>query len=362
MKIYFASLLILISVCTSRAQEKPLNVILLIGDGMGLAQMSTAYFYKENGAPNFSRFPVVGLSQTSSSKEKITDSAAGATAFATGKRTYNGAIGVDDEKDPVETLVERFEERGKMTGVIATSSITHATPASFYAHVESRRKEDEIARQLVSSEVDFFAGGGQRYFSEGVNSDLIKEANKQGITLNFDSLLAPEPLSTGRYGFLLADRGMPAMAEGRGDFLPRATEIAINFLDQEKEGFFLMVEGSQIDWGGHANNADYIIREVIDFDEAVGRALDFAEKDGNTLVIVTADHETGGFSLSSEKKRVPFQGLKNDYHSIAPTFSTDGHSATMVPVLAFGPGAELFSGIYLNTEIHRKIVQLTSGD
>jgi len=343
-------------------QQKPKNVILLIGDGMGAAQMSTAFYYNEKGEPNFARFPITGLVKTSSSKEKITDSAAGATAYSTGKKTYNGAIAVDDNKDELKTLAEVFSEQGKATAVISTSSVTHATPASFYAHVNSRHQEKKIARQLVDSEIDFFAGGGKSFFTEGLlNKNLLEDAKEVGLQIFTDSLRSASELKVGqRYGFLLSEDGMPKMSEDRGDFLPEATELALEFLSKDENGFFLMVEGSQIDWGGHANNADYIIQEVLDFDEAVGKALDFAEKNGNTLVIVTADHETGGFSLSSAKKKVPFQGMRSDYENIKPTFSTGGHSATMVPLLAFGPGSEVFSGIYENVAVHAKIMALLS--
>ena len=144
-----------------------------------------------------------------------------------------------------------------------------------------------------------------------------------------------------KYGFLLADGGMPKMIDGRGSFLYDATALGLSYLKKDKDGFFLMVEGSQIDWGGHSNDEDYLIGEMIDFDIVLGSVLDFAKKDKNTLVIVTADHETGGFTLASDD---------GDYNKIKPSFSTKGHSATMVPVFAYGPGAEKFSGIYENTD------------
>jgi alkaline phosphatase len=145
---------------------------------------------------------------------------------------------------------------------------------------------------------------------------------------------------------------MPKMQEGRGDFLPQATQMAIDHLSQDKDGFFLMVEGSQIDWGGHANDSDYIIEETKDFDQAVTVALDFAEKDGNTLVIVTADHETGGYSLSAAEVR-----KQRDYRHIKPTFSTGGHSASLIPVYAYGPGAANFQGIYQNNDLFKKMLR-----
>ena len=156
-----------------------------------------------------------------------------------------------------------------------------------------------------------------------------------------------------KYGFLLAQESMPRMLEGRGDFLPNATQLALDYFSKSEERFFLMIEGSQVDWGGHANDEDYLVSELIDFDNAIGKALDFAEKDGNTLVIVTADHETGGFTLA------PNEG---DYDDIKGVFSTNGHSATLIPVFAYGPGAELFGGIYENTGFFYKMLEAAKMD
>ncbi len=330
--------------------SKAKNVILLIGDGMGLSQVSSRYYYGE-GEPNFSRFKQVSLIRTSSSKQKITDSAAGATAYACGKKTYNGAIAVDDDTTAIPTLVERVSPRGIATGLLATSSITHATPASFYAHVYSRNEEEVIAEYLVRSEVDFFAGGGVEFFADRKDSlNYLDSLRAYGFGVETSGLKPVE----GKPAYLLADDGMPTMLEDRGDFLPKATEMALEKLSQNEEGFFLMVEGSQIDWGGHANGGEYLINEVIDFDKAIGKALDFAEKEGNTLVVVTADHECGGFSLIAGKR-----GEIPDYRLLDYGFSTGGHSASMVPVFAFGPRAEEFQGIYDNIGIHERILKAT---
>lgn len=339
---------------------KPLSIILMIGDGMGTSQLSSVLFYGDK-EPNFTRFPVVGLSRTSSSSDKITDSAAGATALATGEKTYNGAIGLNRRRRKVETLLEYFAREGKKTGLVVTSSITHATPASFYAHERSRNSENSIARQLVDAPVDFFAGGGQKFFGIGDwYGDLTLDLRNKGFYINTKALDKKLPKNeAGKYGYLLADNGMPKISEGRGDFLSDASKLAIEALKGNEKGFFLMIEGSQIDWGGHANNAPYLISETVDFDKAIGAVLDFAEKDKNTLVIVTADHETGGFTLRGKRKKVPFGGMQTDYDELDPGFSTGGHSATMVPVLAYGPGAEKFSGIYHITDIHKKILELT---
>ncbi len=337
----------------------PKNIILLIGDGMGLTQVSTAFFYQDSST-NFERFPITGLIKTSSSSDKITDSAAGATAFSAGVSTYNGAIGVDADHKPVPTLVELFSQDGWRTGLVATSSITHATPASFYAHVESRNMQEDIAQQLLTSAVDFFAGGGIKFFADRKdNVNYYDSAAAHGFLLDSTALATDRLSPAQRYGYLLAPDGMLRMLDNRGSFLPDATQLAVDYLSLGENGFFLMVEGSQIDWGGHANDAQYIISEVLDFNETLGVALDFAEKDGNTLVVVTADHETGGFALSAAGEQ---SATGSDYNELSGTFSTGGHTATLIPVFAYGPGAAAFSGIYQNTEIFHKIMRLTHPD
>ena len=326
----------------------PKNIILLIADGTGLSQVSAAQFYKE-GPSNYDRFPVVGLIKTSSSNAVITDSAAGATAFACGEKTYNGAIGLDKDSLKVKNIVTIASEKGMQTGVIATSSITHATPASFFAHSKSRNFHEEIAAFLPNSEIDFFAGAGLQYFNKRKDSiNLLEVFKNKGFIIDTLSL---QNSKGDKSGYLLAPKSMPRMLDGRGDFLPKATQLGMDKLSENNKGFFLMVEGSQVDWGGHENNGEYLISELIDFDTTLGTVLDFAEKDGETLVIVTADHETGGFTLSSKEE---------DYNTLEATFSTHGHSATMVPVFAFGPGSENFGGIYENTEIFHKMVLLLS--
>jgi|SRR5690554_323954 len=327
--------------------NKPKNIILLIGDGMGLSQVSSAYFYKREGNPNFDRFTTIGLSKTSSASDLITDSAAGATVFSTGVKTYNNAIGVAVDSTPVPTIMEHLIQRNYSTGIIATSSIQHATPASFYAHVKHRNMYEDITEFIPYSGIDFFAGGGLKFFTNREDGrNLLDESATAGYKIITDFL--PSETSSEKELILLAEDGMPKMQEGRGDFLPRATQLALDKLSRNKDGFFLVVEGSQIDWGGHANDAPYLILELLDFDEVVGVALDFAEQNGETLVIVTADHETGGFTLAGN----------DNYNDLNPVFSTTGHSATMVPVFAIGPGAELFGGIYENNEIYHKMMQL----
>lgn len=340
--------------------KKPKNVILLISDGTGLSQISSAYYYKDS-TPNYSRFENIGLIKTSSSKQDITDSAAGATAFACGIKTYNGAIGVANDSTNVENIIELVSSKNIKTGVIASLAITHATPASFYGHTLSRDSQEKIALQLTQSRVDFFAGGGLKYFNDRTDGqNLLTTFKENQFEINTNSLSDFETIaSSKKVGFLLSKSGMPTMEEGRGNFLSNATELGIQFLNKDNSSFFLMSEGSQIDWGGHANNASWLISELIDFDNLIGKVLDFAEKDGNTLVVVTSDHETGGFTLAAKKKKREDGSEYRDYSEIDPTFSTGGHSAALIPVFAFGPGSEEFKGVYENNDIFHKILEVT---
>ena len=340
---------------------KPTNIIFLIGDGMGLSEVSTGFYFGDQPSV-FIRFREIGLQQTSSASHKVTDSAASGTALSTGTLTYNGAIGVDTAGATLKNITEYVSSLGWSTGVVSTSTISHATPASFYAHAEQRTMEEEIASQLLLSDIDFFAGGGRNRFNNRTDGkDLLSLAPVQGFTIDTTGLAAPGTLRADKkYGFLPAGEGMLPITQGRGDFLPEATALAISHLSQNPKGFFLMVEGSQIDWAGHANDAEYLIGEMLDFEKAIAVALDFAEKDGNTLVVVSADHETGGYALGPEL-RERGQSSYSDYASIQPIFATGQHTATLIPVFAFGPGAERFKGIYKNTAIHDQMKALAGG-
>lgn len=316
---------------------------------MGLSQVSSVFFFPGDSATNFTRFKQLGLINTKPKKDKITDSAAGATAFANGQKSYNGAIGVDLDSMPIENITEILSRSGYSTGVISSSSITHATPACFYAHVQLRSMQKEIGEHLVKSEIDFFAGGGTDWFKENWT-----ELNEQYV-VDTQSLKMDQFDPSKKYGFLMAPDGMPKMSEGRGDFLPRSTQAAIQYFEAVQKPFFLMVEGSQIDWGGHANDGQYIIDEMHDFDRVIGLALDYAEKQGNTIVIVTADHETGGFSLAAKKS----DDGNSPYHEVMTTFSTGGHTSTLIPVFSKGPGEELMDGIYENSDLFHKMLEVS---
>jgi len=342
--------LLLLSACKINhppESKKPLNIILLIGDGMGVAQASVPFYFQEDSSC-FYRFPVVGLAETSSASRPITDSAAGATALSSGVITYSGAIGVDKDSSAVETIVEILSKRGWKTGFVVTSTVQHATPASFYAHANNRNQYEKITEHLVRSEIDFFAGGGIKYFAKRKDSvNYLNLLAERGFTWD-TTTLATELNPTKKYGFLLADDGMPRIDEGRGTYLSDGSRLAIEYFKKSNDPFFLLIEGSQIDWGGHENDAAYLVEEMLDFDKVIGEVMDFAKKDGNTLVIVTADHETGGLALG---------GKNNGYDEISPTFSTTGHTATLIPVFAYGPGADLFNGVYKNTAVFHKMLE-----
>jgi len=320
------------------------NIIFLIGDGMGTSQVY-AGLLANKGESYLKTMPVSGFNKTNSSDNLITDSAAGATAFSIGKKTYNGAIGVYKNEVPKKTILEMAEEKGLGTGLIATCAVTHATPASFIAHQQNRGMQEEIAADFLNTEVDVFIGGGRKYFNQRKDErDLLIELEAKGydVVTSMDSL----QFSKGKKVAALVEDEHPQPAIlGRGDMLSDASNFAMALLKKNKNGFFLMIEGSQIDWGGHDNNVPYIVTEMLDFDQVLGEVLKFAAKDGETLVVVTADHETGGFSVNGG-------GLETGV--VEGKFTTGGHTAVMVPIYAYGPKAELFSGIMENTDIFFK--------
>ncbi len=312
---------------------------------MGLAQI-TAGMYARDNTSVFEQFPVVGLIKTHSSDQLITDSAAGATAFSCGQKTYNGAIAVDSNRLPLRTIFEEGDERGYGTGVVVSSTITHATPAAFYAHDESRNNYEAIAEDLVLSGVDVGIGYGKEQFSARTDArDLLAILNERGFQVQ-DNLEAFDVRKHERQMVLLPGVDPPRANERPKDFLSRGAILAADQLKANREPFLLVVEGSQIDWAGHANDTEYLIGEMLDFEVALESLIRWAEKDGETLVVVTADHETGGLALTDGDL---------DQFSVVGSYSTKNHTAVMVPVFAFGPAATLFSGMYDNTAIYTKL-------
>lgn len=338
-------------------EEAPVNIILMIGDGMGVPQISTA-FYFEDRTSNFERFKSIGFHKSSSTSHWITDSAAGATAFSIGEKTYKRAIGVSADTVPKETILEKLQNKGYKTGLISLTSITHATPASFYAHVKDRDMHEEIAEQLVVSNVDFFAGGGKKYFNQRKDAKnlFLELANRQ---YNVDTLALSKPNASTKNAFILTEEGLPSKIDGRGDFLKEATENALHYFGQANQPFFMMIEGSYIDWGGHAENAEMVISEVSDFDRTLGAVLDFVESHPNTLLVVTADHETGGVSVGKFYETDKESGKKTEVpQKVGVYFNTDQHSGELIPVFAKGKGAHNFQGIYENSEIYHQMMKV----
>jgi len=390
------------------------NVIFLIGDGMGLAHVTlTSYFV---GKPlEMMKMSYSGLAYTYSANSFVTDSAAAGTALATGYKTFNGMLGMTPDGKPVMTLFEAAKKVGKATGVVTTTRVTHATPAAFYAHVKDRDEEKEIARQLVvGTTIDVAFGGGMKHFSE----ELLEKAKANGFTVvtTREELLNLDPSAVKRVLGIFARSHLSYYVDGEDrPSLAEMTGKAIEILSKNEEGFFLMVEGGRIDHAAHGNDVVAMIYDTIEFDEAVKVALEFAKKDGDTLVVVTADHETGGLGLSNGEYAIDVEKLRSyskisieklmkeitpdnfkevikKYYGIdlsdeevealkkafeegeyAPSntigeiisahaligWTTHTHTGIMVPVFAEGPGAEKFTGIMENVEIPKMIAELT---
>ena len=408
------------------------NVIFLIGDGMGPAY-TTAYRYMKDDPKTptkelteFDKY-LVGAQMTyaDDDKQNITDSASAATAMSSGVKTYNNAIAVDKTKVEVETVLERAKKVGKSTGLVATSEITHATPAAFGAHDESRKNMDAIANDYFDEKIngkhkiDVLLGGGLVNFDRK-DRNLTEEFKKAGysyVTNKQDLLKDKNEQILG----LFASGGMDKMID-RSEATPSLedmTNAAIQRLSKNKDGFFLMVEGSQIDWAGHDNDIVAAMSEMEDFEKAFKAAIDFAKKDGHTLVVATADHSTGGLSVGARdeynffvdpikaakrtpdfmaaeiakgagveetlKKYIDLELTKEEIDSVKKAadtkkaveidnaieaifdkrsftgWTTGGHTGEDVNVYAFGPGKEKLSGLIDNTKNADVIFEILGG-
>ena len=328
-------------------RKHPKNIILMIGDGMGLAHVYAGM--TANGGHLFlENFTHCGFSKTYSSDRYVTDSAAGGTALACGTKTYNGAIGVDPDKKSVPNIRELAEKKGLKTGLVATTIITDATPAVFVAHVASRSSLEDIAADFLKTNIDVFIGGGEKNFDERKDKrNLCNELKDKGyqVLYNINDIVK---VKSGKLAGLTAPGDNPVMPE-RGDMLVTATQTAIGLLSQGKKGFFLMVEGSDIDHLAHQNNTPGVVMKSLDFDKAIGAVLKFAASNKQTLIIVTADHETGGMTINDGN-------YKNG--KVTAKFTSGGHTGVAVPVYAFGPGADQFTGFMENTDIAKKMMKL----
>ena len=324
---------------TDGSAKPPKNVILLIGDGTGLAQLYAGYTGNKGSLSIFS-MKNIGISKTSSYDNYITDSAPGSTAFSSGVKTNNRFVGVDHTGARLQLLPEIFIKKGILSGIVTSGDITDATPADFYAHRGARDSSVAIYYDLAVSPVFLAMGAGNKYF----NNDIKSALSKNYVVTNS---IRDQPSNSKSKWIVIDSMADLSMLKGRGPWLENAFQKAIEVLSKNKAGFFLMTEGAQVDYGGHFNKLPYIVEEVIDFDVVITKALQFADKDGETLVIVTADHETGGLTL-----------LDGDYKNgyVSGQFSTNDHTATPVLVFAYGPGSQLFRGVYENTEVFYKIL------
>lgn len=404
---------------TRAAGEPARNVILMIGDGMGSFQRQAAA-QLAGRALEMDQMPVAGAIANPAANWRVTDSAAAATAMATGRKTAIGALSVAPDGTRLETILERARKKGLVTGLIATSSITHATPAAFAAHQVWRDCEAAIASQLLEARVDLMLGGGHGFFIPGSNPgslrrdrrDLIQEFMSRGYCFAEDQGGLEALNALPALGLFAREEMAPALDRdpARQPSVAEMTRKALGLLSAAGHGFFLMVEGSQIDWACHANDPGWAVAEVLAFDQAVSVARQFATVHPGTLVIVVADHETGGMGpgpdyfvnadalrgqkasgkaiaamAAGQRERELIAGLLKQYAGVSDlspaeqalltqaselepainrimsaragiTWSTGSHTGKNVPLTAEGAQSGLFAGYYDNTEIYRKIV------
>ena len=327
--------------------KKVKNVILMIGDGMSLAHMYTAWT-ANRGQLWLENAQHTGLSKTWCTNRLVCDSGSGGTALATGQKTCYHAVGTDPQGNPLTTLCDLAKAKGKSAGIAVTCRLWDATPCDFSCHNLDRDKEQELIGDYPTSGLDYAFGGGAKYFTNRADGrDIFKEleANGYHVSRTWDNLAA---WKSGKVFAVPYDVDTP-LPDERGDLLARASLKGIELLNQNRNGFFMMVEGSQLDDYGHFNQLDLLMKETLDFDQTIGKMMKWAAQDGETLVVVTADHETGGLTLVDGNK---------DEGKVTCCFSTKSHSGVMVPVYAFGPGSEQFSGTMENTDIFKKIKAL----
>ena len=339
--------------CCKKEEPKAKNVIFMIGDGMGISQAYAAHWINGGHLCMMDEAQNITLQQTFSANSKITDSAASGTALATGVKTNNYMVGMTPDSVALESILAQAARNGKATGEVVTVFLQHATPAAFVAHQPDRGMYEEIAMDFLKTTPDVMLGGGVKYFEHRSDSlNLSDSLRARGFDVVY-TLEDAQQSSSDKLLALLAEDYMPTMLEGRGDYLPQAVDLAIKKLNTNKNGFFLMVEGSQIDSRCHANDLPGTIAETIDFDKAVKVAIDFAKADGNTLVVVTADHETGGLALLQKTET-------DDMEHFAGKYSLKSHTGIPVPVYLFGPGAELYETMGDNT-MHKAIMAKVMG-
>ena len=356
----------------SRNVKKAENVIFLIGDGMSISQVSA--YRLVQGGPNsriaVDRFPYSGIVLTHAENAIVTDSASSATAYSTGHKTNNGALGMDSENNELENLTETLDQYGFVSSLLATSEITHATPAAFAAHVDLRWKTDEISAQMIESKVATFLGGGRHFFlpeeMEGKRKDarnLLEEVNASHTLLTTkDEMKDFNDNKLGKVFGLFADEHLRSIDSpdnhssepSLSEMLQFAVKRSGQFINNGCKGFFIMGEGSQVDWAGHSNSLEYLKREMQDLDSAVEWAFNYAKENTDTLVVVTADHETGGL-LIEPANPADYNGNEVKF-SFNTAVGRGTHTGVPVPIYAYGPGAENFTGTLDNTDVYRAMI------
>lgn len=348
----FAALLLSLSVAS--AQEVK-NIIYLIGDGMGLSSVTMMQVENGYNPTIFDAAENVALQKTYSADNRVTDSAASGTALATGHKTNNTFIGCTPDGVAVESLLDVAKAHGKATGVVVTTYLQHATPAAFYAHTESRHNYGIITKQLVESDLDVAIGGGMGHFKEVYKEEAKNVISNHGFTLAEDMAEIKELCGDSRTLALLADW---EVGSNSGSYLADATREALRLLEHrgEDNGFVLMVEGSLIDGMGHANNAQAQQLEMQSFMTAIEVAVEYAKTHEDTLVVVTADHETGGLSIVSADANFNLSEQGVEYR-----WTTTGHSGAMIPIYLYGTANECINGIVENTDIANTLKGLIGG-
>lgn len=328
------------------------NVILMIGDGMGLATVTTAMFVN-GGALTMTNLQTTGFVRTQSADSFTTDSAASGTAYATGHKTHNSALGVDKDDNVIKDIPEILAPYGILSGVLSTDDLNGATPAAFFAHQPKRDMTPQIWGDLPNSCLTFASARSYDYFLK--QPQEVQDAINKSYTVITNPNEKKAIKRSDRLAYLPMSADVPSLkVDGRGDYLPATTQMAIDYLSQKsKNGFFLMVEGACIDKMAHKNSYDAMIQETLDFDKAIEVAVKFAEKEGNTLIVISADHETGAVSLRSGNME------KGDIKGV---YVSKGHTPIPVPLFAYGPHSMDFSGMQENSDVANKIIKiLTEG-
>lgn len=384
---FLTALFALVALSVSAAQPRVKNVIYLIGDGMGFGAVSSLLL-SQNEKTGFEYAPVIGLSETCSADNFVTDSPAGGTALATGTRTRNGYLGVDPDGNQLNSILRKAQTMGKRTGIVVNTVLTEATPAAFYGGVKSRKESLRLAEQFVESGIDVAIGSGLSVFVGRPDSvDLTAELIHRGYDVYLDwgatarskadrfvSILpmsdvhrrnkssnktagAADGAEVCLAAQLAAESGEEPTSSDPTEYLTRAVEKALGTLERtaDRNGFFLMIESAIIDGYGHNNDSEGMIEEMREFDRTLQMLVKYVESHPETLLVVTADHETGGTGVSYRSYEVGGEA------PVTLSFSTKGHTGTVVPIFAYGAGAEEFGAIMKNTELPKIIERLING-